>query len=243
MTPSPTRERADDQHHERDLGQQGARVEVDRPPDPGDAAARAVAAERPWAPWLSAPWRGPWPGWCSSAGPACRPAARWRRGLRALRAGRVGSCAAARPRCRRASWRRGPGRRAARRRVAVLRLRRFPPASRSAAIGCLASDLHQLLPVTRCTARSRTGALRGLRSISSASARSAPRVSAVNSGSWPGSSTGSPAGVRDAVAAANVALDDPVLQRLVGHHHDAPAGRAARPARRAARRAASRVRR
>ena len=58
-------------------------------------------------------------------------------------------------------------------------------------------------PSTRCNARRRTGALRGLRSTSAELARSAPRVSATNSGPCPGSSTGRPDGVRDAVAVAN----------------------------------------
>ena len=59
---------------------------------------------------------------------------------------------------------------------------------------------------TRSRARNRTEALRGLRSISAASARSAPRVSDRNRGSWPGSSTGRPGGVREATASANTRL-------------------------------------
>ncbi len=62
-------ERSDDQHHERDLGRQRARVEVDGR-NPGDEPSLEVAGGRPWAPWPFAPWRAPWPGWRSSAGRA-----------------------------------------------------------------------------------------------------------------------------------------------------------------------------
>src|SRR6185312_10913407 len=73
--------------------------------------------------------------------------------------------------------------------------------------GCFALARHEspFLP-TFSNALSRTLALRGLRSISAAEAFSAPRVKATNSGSCPGSSTGRPLGVRDAVARAKTSL-------------------------------------
>ena len=160
----PEPERADDQHHERHLGGQGARVEVDRRRDRMMIRSATVAGQ-PWAPWPFAPWRAPWPGWRSSAGPARRAAAD-RIGLRA-------------PDARRTllARRRAP----AGRRVGAAR--RAGAASRAALIGAAHRSLARLAFMSRpfcrptfSSARSRTDALRGLSSISSAPARSAPRV-------------------------------------------------------------------
>src|SRR5699024_7296987 len=65
---------------------------------------------------------------------------------------------------------------------------------------------HAFLPSIRCTQRTRTETERGLWSISACPAFSAPRVTCLNSGPWPGNSTGSPAGVREVVRAESSRL-------------------------------------
>ena len=67
-----------------------------------------------------------------------------------------------------------------------------------------------------------------------ARAISAPRVSSRSSGPCPGSSTGRSTGVRDRRPRRQLALDDPVLERLVGQHDDPSARRRARRSRPAA---------
>ena len=85
-----------------------------------------------------------------------------------------------------------------------VRLRRRSSLRRAPVLTAWPASAFIAYPPTFSSARSRTDALRGFSAISSAPARSAPRVKATNSGSWPGNSTGRPGGVREAVAAANM---------------------------------------
>src|SRR5699024_4286640 len=65
---------------------------------------------------------------------------------------------------------------------------------------------HVGLSVILSAHRTRAGAERGLRSISRSSARSAPRVIIVNSGSVPGSSIGRSSGLRETIRGASAFL-------------------------------------
>ena len=175
--------------------------------------ARSDEAGQPWAPWLFAPWPVPWPGSCSWAAPTARPAGRsgwsadrtWAPAPRGwapeLLAGRVRRDDAESAAVR-LLFRAAPSRRSRRsltaRRFGVSRFAFMRRPSRSSALRRCAAR--------RCTARNRTAALRGLRSISAASARSAPRVNDRNRGPCPGNSTGRSTGVREATASAKTRL-------------------------------------
>ena len=96
------------------------------------------------------------------------------------------------------------------------------PAARVAAASGGRGGAHAA-SLTRSAARRRTGVARGLRARSSSEASSAPLTSSRKRGACSGSSTGSPAGAVDADGLGQRALDDAVLERLVGQHDDASA--------------------
>ena len=94
--------------------------------------------------------------------------------------------------------------------------------------GCVDQSAHaavspRVLLLTRSTARSRTEAARGFWAISSGEAFSAPRVSERSGGSSPAGTTGRSGGTVEVVPRGEGLLDEPVLERVVAHHHDAAA--------------------
>ena len=167
-------ERPDHQHHERHPRDEGTWVQLDRgqldddplaqwwPDDLGRLCLSRLGPRLG----LTGVLR-PWPARQWAAG------SDWSQAPTAAGAVRASACACA------AARRPGGG--------AVLRLVRRGSSPPRTGAGSLC--LHGY-PPTFSSARSRTDALRGLTSISSGPARSAPRVRATNSGPWPGNSTG-----------------------------------------------------
>ena len=180
-------------------------------PGVGLLVPRSVRRRRPRA------GRGPPYGWPTAGRPRRRPRRRrapsLRPGGRAGRVRSVGGALIALPRCARSALRAGA--------VSMIRsqARSSPPsAGRCARPSC---DRPCRSPSRiRSAARSRTDAARGLSAISSSVACSAPRTNSRSSGPWPGSSTGRSSGGVDVARSGELALDDAVLQRVVGQHDD-----------------------